>query len=378
MLGAIANGFTNFANQVVSYNYNRDQRTWLEKQQRLAQSYNFNLAKQQNTWNIQQWNRENAYNSLVQQRIRYAQAGMNPDLVYSQGNLASQSPMLTSGAPTSPLGSDAYGQYSSWSNIVNEALQTMLLEAQIDNVEADTENKDADTDKKGEETKGLSIDNIYKALHHEQELKIGDTVVDLNIANTEVSKKDAEKIQYEIGKLVQETKNLKQERINLREQAKVYRQQVESMSNADKLAILDHFLNQKKVQAEIRLLAAQADITEQEATYFVRDFLNKEANLKADTKLKDAQRVNFGADTNLKKQQWQTNYKFSDKMQQVLLDTATANLETAQANARLSVSSANHQIAINDMQMRSYIAKEITLICSWFGNALGGLIGAVK
>ena len=58
--------------------------------------WNLNLAKMQNQWSIEQWSRENAYNSPAAYRDRLKAAGMNPDLAY--GGVTSQSaasPALT-------------------------------------------------------------------------------------------------------------------------------------------------------------------------------------------------------------------------------------------------------------------------------------------
>jgi hypothetical protein len=45
--------------------------------------WNLNLAKMQNQWSIDQWNRENSYNSPAAYRARLKAAGINPDLAYS-------------------------------------------------------------------------------------------------------------------------------------------------------------------------------------------------------------------------------------------------------------------------------------------------------
>lgn len=361
MFGAIANGITNFANQVVGYNYNRDKRAWLEKQQRLAQYYNLNLAKQQNTWNIQQWNRENAYNTPFQQRQRYAQAGMNPDLVYSQGNLASQSPLLTSGAPTSPLGSDAYGEFSSWSNIVNESLQGMETAARIKNINADTENKEADTDKKGEETKGLSIDNVYKAIHHEKELEVADTVIALNIANKDFTKKDTERLQTEISRLGEEVQNLRQARLESQAKVDEYRQRIASMKNDDKLKMLDYFLKEKQVQAQIRLIAAQADVTVQQAQVFMERHINEMFNLRADTNVKHSQ-------VDLNVQQYRSLEKYGDELMQ-------ATVQAQQGQARINISNANLAEAVNGTKTCCDLAVALTTGCNLFSGFIGGILG---
>lgn len=69
-----------------------------------ARSYNRQLASLQNQYNIDQWHRENTYNSPMNQRRRLMEAGFNPNLAFSNGlqNLAASSPELTAGAPGTP------------------------------------------------------------------------------------------------------------------------------------------------------------------------------------------------------------------------------------------------------------------------------------
>lgn len=49
---------------------------------------NAELAAQQNEWNIEQWNRNNAYNTAAAQSARYQQAGINPSLAMQAGQMS--------------------------------------------------------------------------------------------------------------------------------------------------------------------------------------------------------------------------------------------------------------------------------------------------
>lgn len=48
--------------------------------------YQKELMAYQNEWNLEQWHRQNEYNSPIQQMARYQEAGLNPNLIYSQGS----------------------------------------------------------------------------------------------------------------------------------------------------------------------------------------------------------------------------------------------------------------------------------------------------
>lgn len=84
-LGAFGQSSANRAN----IRLQREQNTWNEKQ-----------AEKANQWNLQQWERENLYNSPMQQMQRLEQAGLNPNLMYGQGNPGSAS-SLKSEMPSS-------------------------------------------------------------------------------------------------------------------------------------------------------------------------------------------------------------------------------------------------------------------------------------
>lgn len=50
-----------------------------------ANAQNLEIAKMQNAWNLEQWNRENQYNRPTEQMQRLSEAGLNPNLVYGNG-----------------------------------------------------------------------------------------------------------------------------------------------------------------------------------------------------------------------------------------------------------------------------------------------------
>lgn len=113
------------------------------KENALIRDYNLNLAKMQNSWNIEQWQRENQYNSPAAQAARLQAAGLNTDMMYGQGgvtNISASSPAMTSGAAASP---------QDWSSLAKKqtALSLALQQAQIANINADTREKEVGADK---------------------------------------------------------------------------------------------------------------------------------------------------------------------------------------------------------------------------------------
>ena len=114
---------------------------------------NRELATLANQWSVEQWNRENAYNTPEEQRKRLEEAGFNPNLVYAQGNLmneAAQSPAVTSAA----------GTQRAWQI-------DPLTAAQIANINADTDLKEKQAGQTSQQTQLTAkqmedIDSIIK------------------------------------------------------------------------------------------------------------------------------------------------------------------------------------------------------------------------
>lgn len=87
---------------------------------------NARLAQKQNEWNLEQWNRENAYNTPEEQRLRYEKAGINP--YFAMGNIQSgnsDSLMSADLANQQPVVSPLQGQASQqFGTAISNAAQT--------------------------------------------------------------------------------------------------------------------------------------------------------------------------------------------------------------------------------------------------------------
>lgn len=114
LFGSISTSNTNETNVQLA----RENREWQTQENEIARQFNKELAAWQNNMNIAQWHRErraaledwhreNVYNSPAAQMQRFQAAGLNPNLIYGQsntgGSLSSPSiaGSLTSGAPAS-------------------------------------------------------------------------------------------------------------------------------------------------------------------------------------------------------------------------------------------------------------------------------------
>lgn len=142
-------------------NRNIDKQIKAQQQENVKnRQYNLMLAKQQNQWNLEQWNRENAYNDPTAQMQRLRNAGLNPDLVYGSGsaaNLSAPSPEMTAGEGSLPVDMSAIGR----KRTIGE---TIMAAQQIANVQADTEKKKADIQGTDAKTEGQKIENSIRSI----------------------------------------------------------------------------------------------------------------------------------------------------------------------------------------------------------------------
>lgn len=93
------------------------------------------MAREQRRWNVEQWNRVNAYNHPQMQMARLAEAGLNPKLIYNTG---ARSAVGTAGDVKGYDRAEARNVlegFNAFRNIVNN----VNLAAQTNNLEAQTQ-----------------------------------------------------------------------------------------------------------------------------------------------------------------------------------------------------------------------------------------------
>lgn len=102
---------------------------------KLNYEYQKKLAEQQNAYNLDMWRMNNEYNSPQAQMKRFEEAGLNPNLIYSQGtagNSAGPPQMVT---PQAPKFDKAAAELSRAFNI--EGIRTMIANRKAAQAEAD-------------------------------------------------------------------------------------------------------------------------------------------------------------------------------------------------------------------------------------------------
>lgn len=172
---------------------------YYENQQNIQAQQNANLTniefqRQVNMnnrqWALQDWERNNAYNSPAQQMQRFKEAGLNPNLIYGQGNNGNATMIRgadSKAAHVDPVITkypDLSGIFAGFANITKTLVETDNLKAQGDLIQKDILLKQIAGDqaklnlKIGQSTfdqtvKGAEIENKLKlASTHEIEQRI--------------------------------------------------------------------------------------------------------------------------------------------------------------------------------------------------------------
>lgn len=252
-----------FGNHKQSQNVNKQIAATKEENQK-NRDWNLNLAKMQNQWNLEQWNRENDYNSPTRQMSRLKAAGLNPDLAYAQGGSftpAAASPEMTSGAGSSPADMSAYGNLPTYGDVAPAAMNAALTAAQIKNIDANTKKTDSETDKNKIESDILSVDLLTRGAKNEQALQIGDMQITVGKSVAALNTQQKEN-------LIQDLNNAKQIYEEIKSRIAVNNQMVGKLREDQITARFNRVLSSsqfllacKKVQAEVNSLNAGAHLS---------------------------------------------------------------------------------------------------------------------
>lgn len=200
--------------------------------------WNLNLAKQQNQWNIDQWNRENEYNTPSAQMARYKAAGLNPDLIYGQPNLSAASPEMTSGDGSLPTDVSNLANKRTIGDIVSQAASTRLTNAQAKLAESQADKTDA-------ETVGQTINNDWLPKLLKGQTEINEADVKQRLADAGLKGKQIE-VAVEQIKVMQQSVKESQQKIN------DLQSQMENRIFQQVQAMLEYNLKKDKQSYEVR------------------------------------------------------------------------------------------------------------------------------
>lgn len=234
-----------------SVNSNKNTKRWIK-----SQAEENEKAYQRN---IEQWNRENDYNSPAKAMQRLRDAGLNPNLAYGSPNVSSPSPQA-SPTDVSALGS----MRSPVADALTAANNQRLIEAQIRNMDASSNQMNSSADVNRENATSLKTYNSYANALFSKQIEEGNARISLNLSQAQLNDmatakgyREMDKLAVEIDKLNAEIDNISSATALLDEQT-FYQQ------------IMNYFAT-PKAQAELSLMysqskmySASADLTYQE------------------------------------------------------------------------------------------------------------------
>lgn len=119
---------------------------------------NLRLAQYQNSWNLEQWNRQNEYNSPSATIQRLVDAGVNPRAYNQLGQFANAQ------RPPEAVGYPKLNELSAFQGVARNALENALLQSQINKTNKEAEKTEAETGKTKEEQDFISqnTENLRK------------------------------------------------------------------------------------------------------------------------------------------------------------------------------------------------------------------------
>ena len=188
----------------VAGNKNIDKQVSAQKEENQKnRDWNLNLAKLQNQWNIDQWNRENAYNSPAAQMARFKDAGLNPDLAYGQQNLSAASPEMTAGEGSQPTDVSNLANKRTIGDIVSQAATTRLTNAQAKLAESQANKTDKEAIGQDYQNDILKSDAAFRDA-------LNSGTVQLNNMSLKVSEKGMQLTDEQIAKVRKECQQIDQ------------------------------------------------------------------------------------------------------------------------------------------------------------------------
>ncbi|QXN74988.1 DNA pilot protein [Microvirus mar1] len=151
------------------------------------------LAEYAYSKDLEMWNRQNTYNSPLNQMQRLEAAGLNPNLVYGNGVTGNtvgsipryQAPKMEAPAVKSTGGIN-FGDFG-----VNSALSTYLSLAQIENVEQNTNTSSEQQANIAAKTEAQKIDNAREVIKLDIDEKTKQAIIEGIFADTEAKKAEA-------------------------------------------------------------------------------------------------------------------------------------------------------------------------------------------
>lgn len=224
--------------------------------------YNFMLAQKQNQWNLEQWQRNNDYNtpSAVMSRLR--EAGVNPHMYYSKGNVmggvSTASPEMTAGAPSAPVDTSGLLQQRTYGDAIQKAMEQSLLAASVrkTNAEAGLVNQKRETEEYN--TDIFQSDAAFRNALNGSSLRLTGMEIELKGSQRKLTDGQVGMLRYESALLQKQMDKIDMEN-------KQMEANIALMNEQQKYTALKQVLESEQVQAMCKQLASQTALNYRQA-----------------------------------------------------------------------------------------------------------------
>jgi hypothetical protein len=224
--------------------------------------YNLMLAEKQNKWNLEQWQRNNDYNtpSAVMSRLR--EAGVNPHMYYSKGNamggVSTASPEMTAGAPSSPIDTSGLLQQRTYGDAIQKAMEQSLLAASVRKTNAEAGLVDQKRETEEYNTDIFKSDAAFRNALNGSSLRL--TGMDIELKGSQRKLTDGQ-----VGMLRYEAALLQKQMDKIDMENKQMEATISLMSEQQKYTALKQVLESEQVQAMCKQLASQTSLNYRQA-----------------------------------------------------------------------------------------------------------------
>lgn len=224
--------------------------------------YNLMLAEKQNRWNLEQWQRNNDYNtpSAVMSRLR--EAGVNPHMYYSKGNamggVSTASPEMTAGAPSSPIDTSGLLQQRTYGDAIQKAMEQSLLAASVRKTNAEAGLVDQKRETEEYNTDIFESDAAFRNALNGSSLRLTGMEIELKGSQKNLTDGQIGMLRYEAAMLQKQMDKIDQEN-------KLMEEQIANLTEERRSIILKRVLDSELVEAQCKELAARTHLSYEEA-----------------------------------------------------------------------------------------------------------------
>ena len=232
------------------------------KENEAQRRYNLMLAEKQNQWNIEQWQRNNDYNtpSAVMSRLR--SAGISPHMYYSKGNamggISTSSPEMTSGAPAEAVDTSGMLGQSTYGQAVQMAMDKAVQVASIRKLNADTRLTEHKADTEEYNTDIFKSDAAFRNALNSSTLRLNDMEIQLKGSQKNLTEGQIGMLRYEAAMLQKQMDKIDQEN-------ELMEEQIANLTEERRSIILKRVLDSELVEAQCKELAARTHLSYEEA-----------------------------------------------------------------------------------------------------------------